>query len=82
MLAHWKQSYDQPRQHIQKQRPYFSDKGLFSQSYGFSSSEVQIYSDVSWTIKKIEHQRICFRTVVLEKTLKSLGQQGDETSQS
>ena len=33
-----KKSYDQPRQHIKKQRHYFSDKGLSSQSYGFSSS--------------------------------------------
>ena len=34
----WKKSYDQPRQHIKKQRHYFADKGLSSQSYGFSSS--------------------------------------------
>ena len=39
-LAPWKKSYDQPRQHIQKQRHYFADKGLSSQSYGFSSSHV------------------------------------------
>ena len=38
MLAPWKKSYDQPRQHIKKQRHYFADKGPFSQSYGFSSS--------------------------------------------
>ena len=37
-LAHWKKSYDQPRQHIKKQRQYFACKGLSSQSYGFSSS--------------------------------------------
>ena len=35
----WKESYDQPRQHIKKQRHYFADKGLSSQSYGFSSSQ-------------------------------------------
>ena len=40
MLAPWKKSYDQPRQHIKKQRHYFADKGLFSQGYGFSSSHV------------------------------------------
>ena len=34
----WKKSYDQPRQHIKKQRHYFANKGLSSQSYGFSSS--------------------------------------------
>ena len=41
-LAPWKKSYDQPRQHIKKQRHYFADKGLSSQSYGFSSSHVQM----------------------------------------
>ena len=39
-LALWKKSYDQPRQHIKKQRHYFTSKGLFSQSYGFSSSHI------------------------------------------
>ena len=39
-FAPWKKSYDQPRQHIKKQRHYFTDKGLFSQSYGFSSSHI------------------------------------------
>ena len=38
MLTPWKESYDQSRQHIKKQRHYFADKGLSSQSYGFSSS--------------------------------------------
>ena len=40
MLAPWKKSYDQPRQHIKKQRHYFADKGPSSQSYGFSSGNV------------------------------------------
>ena len=40
MLAPWKKSYDQPRQHIKKQRHYFANKGPSSQSYGFSSSHV------------------------------------------
>ena len=39
-LAPWKKSYDQPRQHIKKQRHYFANKGLSSQSYGFSNSHV------------------------------------------
>ena len=43
MLAPWKKSYDQPRQHIKKQRHYFADKSLSSQSYGFSSSHVWIW---------------------------------------
>ena len=39
-LAPWKESYDQPRQHIREQRHYFANKGLSSQGYGFSSSHV------------------------------------------
>ena len=42
----------QPRQHIKNQRHYFADKGLSSQSYGFS---VVTYGYESWTIKKAEH---------------------------
>ena len=41
-FAPWKKNYDKPRQHIKKQRHYFADKGLSSQSYGFSSSHVWI----------------------------------------
>ena len=40
MLTPWKKSYDQPRQHIQKQRHYFANKGWSSQGYGFSSGHV------------------------------------------
>ena len=36
----WEESYDQPRQHIEKQRNYFANKGLSSQGYGLSSSHV------------------------------------------
>ena len=50
----WKESYDQPRQPIKKQRHYFANKGLSSQGYGFSSS----HGCESWTVKKAEHQRI------------------------
>ena len=39
-LTPWKESYDQPRQHIQKQRHYFANKGLSSQGYGFSCGHV------------------------------------------
>ena len=39
-LAPWKKSYDQPRQHIKKQRHYFANKGWSSQSYSFSSNRV------------------------------------------
>ena len=40
MLTPWRKSYDQPRQHIRKQRHYFVSKGLSSQGYGFSSGHV------------------------------------------
>ena len=54
-LAPWKKSCDKPRQCIKKQRHYFSDKGLSSQSYCFL---VVMYGCDSWIIKKAEHQRI------------------------
>ena len=69
MVALWKESYDQPRQHIKKQRHYFANKGPSSQSYGFSSSHVWIWEldyQVSWAPKNW-----CFWTMVLEKTLES-----------
>ena len=40
--APWKKSYDKPREHIKKQRYHFAYKGLYNQSYGFSSSHVQM----------------------------------------
>ena len=39
-LTPWKESYEQPRQHIEKQRHYFANKGLSSQGYGFSCGHV------------------------------------------
>ena len=69
MHAPWKKSYDQPRQHITKQRYYFADKSLSSQGYGFSSGHVWMWEldyIESWTTKNW-----CFWTVVLEKTLES-----------
>ena len=41
-LGPWKKSYDQPRQHIKKQRRYFADKDPSSQSYVSSSSHVRM----------------------------------------
>ena len=54
---------------VKKQRHHFADKGLYSQSYGLSSSHVQMWEldhKESWTPKNW-----CFSTVVLEKTLES-----------
>ena len=69
MLAPWKKSYHQPRWHIKKQRHYFANKGLSSQSYGFSSSHEWMWEldyKESWALKNW-----CFLSVVLEKTLES-----------
>ena len=68
MLTPWKESYDQPRQHIEKQRHYFANKGPSSQGYGFSSGHVWMWEldhKESWMPKNW-----CFWTVVL-KTLES-----------
>ena len=54
MLTPWKESYDQSRQHIEKQRPYFVSKGLSSQGYGFSSGHVWMWEldcEESWVLK-------------------------------
>ena len=63
------ESYDQPRQHIKKQRHYFANKGLSSQGSGFSSGHVWMWEldyKESWAPKNW-----CFWTVVLEKSLES-----------
>ena len=69
MLAPWKKSYHQPRQHIKRQRHYFANKGPSSQSYGFTSSHVWMWEldyKESWVLKNWY-----FWTVMLEKTLES-----------
>ena len=66
MFALWKKSSDKPKQCIKKQRHYFADKGPYSQSYGFTSSHVQIWEldhKEGWVPKNW-----CFWTVVLDKT--------------
>ena len=62
MLTPWKKSYNQPWQHIKKQRCYFANKGPSSQSYGFSSSHIWMWEldyKESWAPKNW-----CFWTVV------------------
>ena len=62
-------SNDKPRQHIKKQRYHFAEKGLSSQSFGFSSSHewmCELDYKEGWVLKNW-----CFWTVVLEKTLES-----------
>ena len=65
-LAPWKESSDKPRQSIKN---HFAGKGLNSQSYGFSSSHVQMWElnhKELWALKNW-----CFHIVRLEKTLES-----------
>ena len=64
MLTPWKESYDQPRKHIKKQRHSFTNQGPSRQGYGFSSGHV-------WIWGKLSAENWCFWTVVLEKTLES-----------
>ena len=69
MFAPWKKSYAKTRQHIKKQRHFFTDKGPSSQSYGFSNSHVWMWEldcKESWALKNW-----CFWTVEMEKTLES-----------
>ena len=69
MLTPWKKSFDQPGQHIQKQRHFFANKGSSSQGYGFSCGHVwkwELDCEESWVPKNW-----CFWTGVLEKTLES-----------
>ena len=69
MLTPWKESYDQPRQHVKKQRHYFVHKGPSSQGYGFSSGHVWM-----WELNNKESYALknwCVWTVMLEKTLES-----------
>ena len=69
MLASWRKSYDQPRQHIKKQRHHCTDRGPSSQRCGYYSSHVWVWKldhKVYWVPKNW-----CFWTVVLEKALES-----------
>ena len=69
MLTPWKESYDQLRQHIKKQRHYFVNKGPSSQENGFSTGHEWMWDldyKESWALKNW-----CFWTVVLEKTPES-----------
>ena len=69
MLAPWKKTYDNHRQHIEKQRHYFANKGPSWQGYAFFSGHVWMWEldyKESWALKNW-----CFWTVVLEKTLES-----------
>ena len=78
MLIPWEISYDQPRQHIKKQRYYFATKVRLIKATIFP---VVMYGCESWTMKKAEcHRTDAFEMWCWEKTLESHGLQGDPTS--
>ena len=80
VTALWKQTYAQPRQHIKKQRHYFTNKDPLVKGMVFP---VVMYGCESWTIKKAEHRRIdAFELRCWRRLLRVLGLQGDPTSQS
>ena len=65
--APWKKSYDQPRQHVKKQRHYFANKGPYSQSYGFSSGHVWMWEldhKESWVLKNWCFEQRCWRRLL------------------
>ena len=67
MLAFWKKSHDQPRQHIKKQRHYFANKDPSSQNYGFSSSHLwmwELENKESWVVRNDAFELLCWRRVL------------------
>ena len=80
-LAPWKKSYDQPRQHLKKQRHYFANKKVcLMKAMVFP---VVMYGCESWITKKAECLRIdAFELGAGEDSCKNLGLQGDQTSPS
>ena len=80
MLTPWKKTYDKPKQRIKELRHYLADKGLYSQSYDFSSSHV-------W-MRELDHKECWGPDLMLlncgvgEDSWESLEQQGDPTSPS
>ena len=78
MPAPWKESYDEPRQCIKRQRYQFAYKALYSQSYDFSSSYV-----LMWELDHKEGWELMPSNCGAgEDSRESLGLQGDQTSQS
>ena len=75
----WKESYDQPRQHIKNQRHYFANKDPSSQGYGFSSGHVWMWK----LYRKLSAKELMpLNCGVGEDSWESPGLQGDPTSPS
>ena len=80
MFSPWKESCDEPRQHIKKQRHCFANKGLYIKGMIFP---LVMYGCESWTIKKAQCQRINgFELWCWRKLLRVPWTQGDQASPS
>ena len=79
-FASWMETYDKPRQCIKKQRYHFADKGLYGQSYDFSSTHVRMW--------ELDYKKLSAKELMLlncgagKDAWESLGQQGDQNNQS
>ena len=81
LLTPWKESYDQPRQHIKKQRHYFANEGLSSQKLWFFQWSYMDVRVVLW--RKLSTEKLMLLNCgVGEDSWESLGLQGDPTSSS
>ena len=69
MVASWKESYDKPRQCVEKMRHHSANKGPYSQAYGLPSGHVRMWELDNKKGRVLKNW--CFQTVVLEKTLES-----------
>ena len=81
MMVSWQESNDKPREYVEKQRYYSANKGAHSQDYGLPSGQVWL-----WELDRKEGRmpkNWHFQIVMIGKTPeKSLGQEGDQASQS
>ena len=80
MLAPWKKNYDKPRQHIKNKKHHFVDKGLYNQSYDFSSSHVQMWK-LDHKIRLSAEELMILNCGAGEDSWESLGLQADQISQ-
>ena len=84
MLAPWKKSYNKPKQSIKKQKHHFADKGLYNQSYDFSSSHVWMWEldhKKGWVPRKLRFSTVVLKTLDIpldSKEIKSVHPKGNQ----
>ena len=85
MLAPWKKSYNKPKQSIKKQKHHFADKGLYNQSYDFSSSHVWMWEldhKKGWVPRKLRFSTVVLKTLDIpldSKEIKSVHPKGNQS---